>query len=251
MMFDKRKTVKFRYSDWEVAVHENGAQPKGSFWAEEFPQLLQKLENPDNILKHDHRGEVGTFTAGNVKYVVKKFTFQSSRLMFRLSSVFFPSLGEIACRNGLDMASDGINTPRPVLLMQKQNNRMVVNSWLVYRFVDGELLTSKNAEEIVRFVKGMHAAGWVHRDPHPGNFIRTPDGVATLDPIKARQSVSPYLRAYDVVLMEHDMPAAVDIFGKYQLHFWYKLARTGHSILRFFRLTKHGLRRILGIGNND
>ncbi|NQT33640.1 hypothetical protein HQ587_00510 [bacterium] len=249
-MPDKSEEIRFNQAGWQVSVHENGFQPVGPDWVNEFSEMLIRLENPDTVLKHDHRGEVGTFDIGEIKYVIKKFTLQETRLWFRLASVFFPTLGEIACRNGLEMASDGIKTPRPVLLMQQTHNRMIVSSWLVYRFIEGRSMTEQDGEDIVRFVKGMHKSGWLHRDPHPGNFILTPEGVATIDPIRARQSRNRYLRAYDVALMAHDMPDVLEIYGREELGFWFSAAKFGHSLVRTYRHLKHGLRRMLGIRNS-
>jgi len=246
-MVIRHQSSTFSDSGWEVEVHENGAKPMGPAWDKEFATLLNKLERPDSIIKHDHRGEVGTFKVGNIRYVIKKFTFQSTRFWFRLTSVFFPTLGEIACQNGLGLISDGINTPHPVILMQQKRNNMVVSSWLVYRFVEGEVLTCDHAREIVYFVKDMHESGWVHRDPHPANFIRTTEGVATIDPIKVRHSNSRYLKAYDVVLMEHDMPETLDIYGREELGAWYSAAKAGHTFIRIYRSVKNGLRSLLGI----
>jgi serine/threonine protein kinase len=113
--------------------------------------------------------------------------------------------------------------------------------------MEGAALSEDDDAEIVSFVKNMHGAGWVHRDPHPANFIRTDQGVATIDPIKVRQTRSPYLRAYDVVLMEHDMPNATELYGRSELHGWYHLARIGHGLLCGYRLVKHALQRLLGI----
>ncbi|HHE46261.1 MAG TPA: hypothetical protein ENL08_00985 [Bacteroidetes bacterium] len=250
-MTPRRESIVFSDSGWEVEVHENGAKPVGPAWDKEFSSLLVRLEKPDRILKHDHRGEIGTLEIGDVRYVVKKFTFQSTRLWFRFSSVFLPTLGEIACRNSLSLASDGIATPLPVLLMQQKRNNMVVSSWLVYRFMEGEILTSDNVHEIVDFVKGMHESGWVHRDPHPANFIRTENGIATLDAIKVRHSRSRYLRAYDVILMEHDMPSAPDIYGRDELGLWYFGAKAGHNCIRIYRVIKNGLRKMLGFSRRD
>ncbi len=250
-MFNRQERVRFKYTDWQVSIHENGAKPKGPDWHKEFVSLFRKLENPDVILKHDHRSEVGTFTIDSVRYVVKKFTLQRTRLWFRLASLLFSTLGEIACRKSFNLATDGISTPKPVLLMQQTRNRMVVSSWLVYRFVEGQTLTSKDAADIVSFVKSMHRNGWVHRDPHPANFIRTTKGIVTLDPIRVCSTRSRYLRAYDVVLMEHDMPSAPDLYGRMELGFWFPLAITGHKLVRFYRAVKYGLRRLFGLSQRS
>lgn len=246
-MFKRQDKVHFRYLDWEVSLHENGAKPKGPQWQKEFAMLFKKMENPDIVLKHDHRSEVGIFEAGNLRYIVKKFTFQGTRLWFRLASILFPTLGEISCRNSLRLSADGIATPPPVILMQRSRNHMVVGSWLVYRYLEGQLLTSRDTSDIVSFVKAMHREGWVHRDPHPANFIRTAHGIITLDPIRMKSTRSRYLKAYDVVLMENDMPNAPDLYGRMQLGFWLPVAHIGYNLVKFYRAVKLGLRRLLGI----
>ncbi|MCF7810106.1 hypothetical protein K9N50_03865 [bacterium] len=246
-MNEHQKKVKFNYLNWQVSVHENGSKPPGPDWQNEFENLIKILKNPQTILKHDHRSVVGTFNIGNVKYVVKKFTLQGTRLWFRLTSLLFPALGEIACRKSINLISDGINTPEPVLLLQQTRNHVVIESWMVYRFLEGQAMTSLDAPEIVTFVKQMHEFGWVHRDPHPANFIRTKNGVAALDPIRVKKTSSRYLRAYDVVLMEHDMPSAPALYGRAELGFWFQLAVIGHNLVRAYRLTKYAVRRLLGI----
>jgi serine/threonine protein kinase len=247
---DSQEKVLFNYLNWKVSVHENGSKPPGPDWQKEFVNLIKVLQNPQTILKHDHRSVVGTFTVGSVKYVVKKFTLQGTKLWFRLTSLLFPALGDISCRKSINLISDGILTPEPVLLMQQTRNHVVVESWLVYRYLDGQSLTSLDAAEIVSFIKQMHINGWVHRDPHPANFIRTENGVATLDPIRVKKTKSRYLRAYDVVLMEHDMPSARDLYGKSELGFWFPFAVIGHNLVRSYRLSKYGIRHLLGISNS-
>jgi len=244
---ERLQAIRFNYLKWQVSVHENGSEPPGPEWQKEFVNLIGKLQNPETILKHDHRSEVGTFTIDEVKYVVKKFTLQGTRLWFRLTSLFFPALGEIACRNSINLNSDGIFTPNPVLLMQQTANRTVVSSWLVYRYLDGQEMTSLDAPGIVSFVKQMHNNGWVHRDPHPANFLITENGIATLDPLRAKKTTSSYLRAYDVVLMEHDMPSAPELYGRMELGLWFPLAVAGHNLVRFYRLLKYSIRRLFGI----
>ncbi|MDP8240810.1 MAG: hypothetical protein P9X24_17115 [Candidatus Hatepunaea meridiana] len=249
-MIKQRTGTHFVNSGWQVSIYGNKTIPIGPDWKADFSTLLNKFKNPDSILKHDNRSDVGTFKIGGLRYVIKKFTFQSTNTWLRLTSVFFPTQGEIACRNSLEMASVGINTPQPALLMQRTRGKVVANSWLVYRFVEGQPLTKDNTEDIVEFVKNMHRSGWIHRDPHPGNFISTPEGIITIDPIKARQTNNHYLKAYDVVLMEHDMPAARDIYGRNELGRWFTYAKAGHALLKFYRSLKYSIRRLLGIYGN-
>lgn len=246
-MFRIQDGIQFNHLNWRISVNENGSTPSDPNWKREIIELLPRLENPEAILKHDHRSLVGTITVAGVSYVVKKFTVQSTRVFFKLTSLMFPTLGEIAYRNGLELEKSGLLTPLPTMLMQRFEKGMVVDSWLVYKYLDGDHLTKSDAADIVNFVKRMHHAGWVHRDPHPANFIRSDVGIATIDPLKARKTRSRYLRAYDVVLMEHDLPSALELYGSEDLGIWLLVAKAGHTFLRFYRQSKDAVRKLFGI----
>ncbi len=246
-MAKRQGSVSFSCSGWQITLYEDGTGPTGPDWEREMAAYISRFANPDSILKDDHRAMVGTVDLDGVRYVVKKFTIQETWFWFRFTSLFFPTLGEIASRNGLRLSEAGILTPRPTLLMQRTRRGMVLESWLVYQFLEGQSLTADDVGDMVSFVKRMHQAGWVHRDPHPSNFIRTSQGVATIDPIKARHRPIPYLKAYDLVLMTRDMPSAPELYGRNRLGFWYKVARCGHALLRFYRGLKHFARRSMGL----
>jgi hypothetical protein len=234
------------FAGWKLFFYDEGNKTD-LVWREQFTVILPLLENPENVLKHDHRSLVGTVTVNDVRYVVKKFILQRTWLWFQFTSLFFATLGEVAFKNAVELSKLGILTPKPLLLMQKMMRGMVVECWLVYPFMEGDLVSEKDVKEIVGFVRRMHEAGWIHRDPHRANFIRTPLGLATIDPIRARQSNSRYLRAYDVMHMSHDMPSAPDVYGRDKLGIYFKLAVAGHSGIRLYRLVKSGLRRLLGL----
>jgi len=238
----------FEIDGWDVSVHEEG---DGALeWAKTTAAYLININAPDRVLKHDHRSLVELVHIGGAPYIVKKFTLQRTWFWFQLTSTAFPTLGEIACSNALALSQIGLMTPRPSLLMQRVEQGMVVESWLVYPYLDGRPATVADAPELVAYVKRMHEAGWIHRDPHPGNFIITDSGLATLDPIKARRNGNRYLKAYDVVLMANDYPEAIQLYGRERLGPWLPLARSGHSIVRYYRKTKRGIRRIMGIKGN-
>lgn len=240
----------FTFADWQVNLHTNGkaVQPD---WKRILAEIWHKLENPERILKQDHRSFVGVFTVNKEQYIVKKFTLQNTWLWFQITSVFSPTLGEITCRNGLNLNDEGFLTPRPAMLMQLIKHGMVKDCWLVYRFLAGDPLTPADDREIVDYIRRLHQAGWIHRDPHPANFIKTGQGIAMLDPIRAKRSRNRYLRAYDVVLMSHDVPDAPVLYGRQDLGYWYRLAQVGHNIIRLYRWLKHKSRALLRIRNNS
>jgi heptose II phosphotransferase len=202
-------------------------------------------------LKDDHRSRVTLLTIDGVDYISKDFVLQRTWWWFKMISLLFPTIGQIACRNALGLAKAGLLTPPPLYLLQKQRFGMVVESRLIYPYMQGSPATESDAQEIVSFVSRMHEAGWIHRDPHPANFIRTDEGLATLDPIKARRSRSLYRQAYDVMLLEHDLRDAPKLYGVGRLGGYFALAKAGHDFIRFYRRVKKNLRRGVGLKGNS
>jgi len=238
-----------RHFDWKITVNEQASAKLNLQSSSDIDQLLTRLTKPDEILKQDHRSEVGLVTIGEVKYVIKKFTIQENWFWFQMTSLLFPTVGEIAFRNGIGLSESNIETPTPSLLLQQKKWGSIVKSWLVYPFMEGSSLSLSDGKSMVRFVKSMHTKGWIHRDPHPANFIRTTDCIATIDPIKARKRGGRYLMAYDIVLLSHDIPTAAEIYGKDELGLWWNIATFGHQLIRIYRAIKHSIRSAFRISN--
>jgi len=234
---------------WQINVYGNGKVDAPPTWIKDLKTILPLFKHPKVIIKHDHRSNVGIIEIDSVRYVVKKFTLQSTWFWFKLTSLIFPSIGEIACNNAIELGSAGILTPQPVMLMQRCEHGMVVESWLVYRYMEGRRLTEDDGGLVIPFVKQMHQLGWIHRDPHPGNFIAADSGTATIDPQRIRRTKNRYFKAYDVVLMSHDFPDTLDLYDRRELGVWFTVALAGHNAVRLYRGIKRGIRRALGIGS--
>lgn len=230
---------------WNVAC--GWSHPYDAAFAQRLGEYVASLSGVEKVLKHDHRAEVGVFHFEGTPYVLKKFTLQMTWVWFQLTSICFPSLGEIACINAMELSNAGILTPRPTLLLQKRKLGMIVESWLIYPYLEGTKVGLDSAAEIVRLVRRMHEAGWIHRDPHPDNFLMTPDGLATIDPIKARKSSRKYLQAYDVILLQNDLPDAIKLYNQPSLSRYYTRARRGHNFIKLYRDSKRKLRDIFRI----
>ncbi len=236
----------FIYEDWQVILF-NGV---GLEWKRDFKNLIARLNQPDSVLKHDHRSQVGLIEIDGIKYIIKKFILQESWWWFQLTSLWFPTLGELACRNAFRLLKNGLLTPKPTLLLQKVKNGFVIDCWLVYGYLDGKPASVSDAKLIVNFIQRMHKVNLIHRDPHPGNFIKTDSGLATLDPLRICSTTSKYMKAYDIVLLENDIPEAPDIYGLNELGLYFRLAKFGHNLVRLYRKLKYLFRQILGIKNH-
>jgi len=245
----KKDSIEWKENGWEYRAF-GGVSLGAVVWRSRVGQIFEKLKAPDQVLKDDHRSKVLLIDLEGVPYIVKIFVLQKTWWWFRLTSLLFPTIGEIACENAVALNEVGLLTPSPSLLLQKRRFGMVIESLLVYPYLPGRTATIKDAGEIIEFVHRMHDSNWIHRDPHPANFLMTGTGLATIDPVRAKRSRSKYLKAYDVMLMEHDMPAAPALYGKESLGIHYVLAKAGHDFIRFYRKSKKQLRSILGLGKS-
>jgi len=233
------------HDGWRIHILDTQVKDSSN-WSHDIANIMRQVKNPTELLKQDHRSFVAIFEHDNLRYVIKKFTLQNTWFWFRWTSVVFESLGEIAYRNSILMLEDGLLIPEPIMLCQKVSNLTISHSWMIYKYLDGEELGVAEMRDIVAFVKSMHHRGWVHRDPHPANFLRTTSTIATIDPIRARKSQSMYLRACDVLHMMRDNPIAGNLYNDDRLNFWLKIAQTKHNFLNIYRIVKYWLRSAFG-----
>jgi len=241
----------FRFRDWLVIPFEDTSSEIPINWRDAAPDIWERLSAPDKIIKQDHRSLVGLIEWQGRRLVVKKFLLQRDWWWFRLTSILFPSLGEIACRNALLLNRLGILTPPPLLLMQRLHWGQVVDSWMIYPFVEELSTGTIELQRIVGFLKRMHRAGWIHGDSHPANFLDTSAGLTAIDPLQARACRLRYFQALDVVHLNDDRPGSIDSYGCGELGRWIAAAQAGRRMLKFYRDAKHRLREIAGMSGNN
>lgn len=249
MLPESTGRCEWKSSGWEYVAYGSENNPVVQ-WQLKIELVREAISIPMMVLKEDHRSKVSLIELEGSRFVIKEFILQKTWWWFKLTSVAFPTIGQIACANAIGLNEAGLLTPQPVLLMQRRRWGMAVESVLVYPYLEGKAATVSDANQIVNFVHKMHEADWVHRDPHPANFLKTTDGLATIDPVRAMKSKGNYLKAYDVMLMEHDMPEAPELYGREHLGILFTMAKWGHDFIRIYRMTKIGLRRCLGLGKS-
>lgn len=236
----------FHWAGWEVWSAWD--HPRQRRWQEWLECNRSALFNPPQLLKEDHRSRVAIFTdADGLKWVAKRFLLQESWWWFQLTSICFHSLGELAFLNTYYLYRDGFLTPIPSLLLQRKGRLRVLASLLVYSYLEGYPVTIRDEGSIVKLLYRLHQSNWICRDPHPGNFLKVPDGLAILDPVRFLRTRSPYLKAYDLVLLSHDLPHAFPLYSQYDpIGNWFQLARIGHKGVQGYRMVKHTIQRLLG-----
>lgn len=141
------------------------------------------------------------------------------------------------------LSAAGVPVPEPVAAVDVRQGARVLESWVAYRHVEGEACACVDAPAIAELLVRLHAVGWVHRDPHVRNFLRTRDGLVMVDCVSARRRRGGFARAYDFVLLEKCCPSfrAAGVVSP-ATGSWLRLARLGCRTMVAWRRLKFRIR---------
>lgn len=143
----------------------------------------------------------------------------------------------------------GIESLTPLLVLEQRKAGMIMDSWVVYEFREGQPSDVQSLPQIVTLLKQLHRGGYRHNDPNFGNFLLDPDGKLFLIDCVLRPRRGSYTDCIDFFLLSriNNITAAqVDALvmpNRLSLGYW--LARTvlGYrskrsKLKRLLRLTK-------------
>lgn len=200
-------------------------------------------------LVHDSaRSRVAVARHEGATLVVKRSRRQETSRWIQLTSLWRAGEGVRTHRLLSRLEAAGLPVPAPVAAFDRRQRGLVVESWLVYRLVAGEACDCTDAPAVAALLRQMHDAGWVHRDPHVGNFLRTPAGLSMIDVGTARARRSAFARAFDVVLLDKCCPGSAELYPGYDRRApWSRLARLWSRTLVGWRRIKA---RVRGFGGH-
>ncbi len=209
--------------------------------------LVDLIENKDyhvvSTLKDHPRSIVKRVEVQGRDVVYKIPTEKNTRWWIRFLTLF--RQGE-AFKNAAGMElllAKGFKTTRPLVACEYRRWGMVVDSWLLYEYLEGESCLDKPATyaSVVQLLAKLHAAHIMHGDPQIRNFIRTGNDLYIID-ANPKTSRSPFERAYEYAYLKKSAPGIEQHFGEMQNKLWYKYAiqhdRFDRKLARFRRRLK-------------
>lgn len=75
----------------------------------------------------------------------------------------------------------GFQAPEPVLAGELKQGRTVIDSFVLYRYVDGAPPSREDSEIVLKNLLKLHEKGFVRNDPQLANFLLTDRGVCFID----------------------------------------------------------------------
>ncbi|MTI20656.1 hypothetical protein E1176_06455 [Fulvivirga sp. RKSG066] len=233
---------KIDYKDWQLITTDKLSENQAKTL---FDAIANKNYTTTEPLKVHHRSTVLRIAWQKQDLVLKIPTEKNTKPWIRFMTWF--RMGE-AHKNiaGMNKLWDkGIKTTAPLLAAEKRNLGMVVDSWLVYEYLDGTTCLDKEETYplVVKKLTQMHAAKLLHGDPQIRNFIAYKDDIYVIDSNPKHVGWA-FSRAYEWAYLRKSAPGIENYFGKinnwwlYRFAYWYdiyerRFVRNRRKVKRF------------------
>lgn len=169
---------------------------------ESIEQLFQEIDAFPEILKDNHRSLVRKGSLLGREVVAKQPRSKNRRLWPRVASWFEPAEARQTLMALGRMQELGIESVTPVLVLERRRVGMIVDSWVLYEYREGEPCSNDCLPDVIDFLSTLHQHGLRHNDPNFGNFLRDADGTLfTLD-CKGRKRRGNFTDVYDFILLK-------------------------------------------------
>lgn len=191
--------IKLLEQDGAWACYGRSSNP-----APELPQikhLLSAIAEFPVSLKDDRRSLVKRGELAGVQVIAKQPRDKNRRRWARFLSRFDDAEAKKTFRSLLRFEQLGIESVRPLCVLEKTQNQQVVDSWLLYEFRDGEPASAGDLTAVIACLKKLHEHGFRHEDPNFGNFLRGDDQKMFLIDCKGKKKLGNFGAYYDFMLL--------------------------------------------------
>lgn len=146
------------------------------------PQTIYELLDREGVdLKRNSNSYVKLTESDQLKLVLKEPIRKNRRFLTRILSVFRDSRAFHVAQSLTFLRSAGIETNRPLCVLEKRMFGVVVYSLIVYEYIEGEAIQAQHFADLAKTVNKINKLGYGHNDCHQGNFIKTRHGIAPID----------------------------------------------------------------------
>ncbi len=197
------------------------------------PEALIQLVNAFPVtLKDDKRSLVLKGELFGTKVIAKQPRDKNRRTWSRLLSLFRPAEAAQSFINLQRFAEHAIPAPKAIAVLQEYNFNRVVDSWLIYEFIEGVPSTKDDLPKIIGLIDRLHQFGFQHNDPHYENFLSN-DGDISLIDCKGKKRLGNFSDCYDFILLNNYHPeASVDLIKR---HAAYKTESLGFQLAKMYK----------------
>lgn len=214
---------KVKHKTWQLLLPPKTDEYEGK-------ELFNKVNIGDyqvtEVLKDTFRSQVKRIVIDGKDLVLKIPNEKNTRNWIRFLTWF--RVGE-AFKNikGMQLLREkDILTTEPILAAEKRNAGMVVDSWLLYEYLEGNACVDIPASHagVVKVLAKIHRENLLHGDPQIRNFIKKGEKIYTIDSNPKTPGFTGFDKGYEWAYLRKSYPGIEKFFGQILNTFWYKFA---------------------------
>ena len=191
-----------RYGAWRVLTAGGGKFDRAVVEAVIRQKNLTVLAE----LKNDRRSLVRVVRLDGRRMVLKAPREKNRRPWIRFTTLYRHGAAFASFVGMQRLKRLGIDSSRPVMALEKRRWGMVVDSWLLYEYVDGRVCGPGEYQMVVGQLAAIHAGGLLHGDPQIRNFLFDGTAVVTIDAAPKRPLWGGISRYGEFFYLRHSAP---------------------------------------------
>lgn len=206
-------------------------------------KLYERIKNTCydiiEVFKNDQRSYVALIEIDGKKYVLKRPIEKNTRKWQRFLSIFRGSESKREYENIRRINELGFNGATPYLAVEEKKGLMVVDSYLLYSYLEGREGKTKDVELISKELKKIHQKGYLHGDSQVMNFLINGEKAYLIDTKLMRNKYGKFGEVYEFIYLEESCDRAIE-YDKSSIY--YKGAITLKRYLIWFANFKKRIR---------
>lgn len=175
-----------------------------------YDKIKNTCYNIERVFKNDQRSYVALIEMDGKKYVLKRPIEKNRRKWQRFLSIFRGSESRREFKNIQRINKLGFNGATPYLAVETKVGACVVDSYLVYSYLEGEEGRTKDIELISKELKKIHAKGYLHGDSQVMNFLINGDTVYLIDTKLMRNRYGKFGEVYEFIYLEESCDREIE-----------------------------------------
>lgn len=204
--------------------------------------IFERTYQLTKTLKNSTRSMVYLTNINNQSLILKEPVEKNKSKWIRFTTIMRKSEALQSCISMLKLQEISIETNKPLIVVEKKRMGMVIDSWYLCSYVEGNNCNKHDYPAVVATLNKIHESGYLHGDPQIRNFLKSKIGIQVID-VKISKQWNLFQRQLELVYLNN---SAFEI-GKHinKSIFSYKIAELiVNGIQQGFRTFKKRLRQI-------
>ncbi|TDT70613.1 heptose II phosphotransferase [Hypnocyclicus thermotrophus] len=197
---------------------------------------LEKIYNiKGKVLKDSTRSIVKLLTYDNKNLILKIPVEKNKRKWIRFLTLFRKSEVLKNLKSMEILLENGIKTNIPIACVEYKKFGMVFNSYMIYEFMEGEVVGKEDAKEVIELLKKIHSLGYLHNDTQKRNFLKNKKEIITIDTSLKKKNIfiSKILENIEYIKFSVDISEAYNYIETDKISF--KLAKFFYEVFKLKR----------------